>query len=608
MSTKLEDYSFIGDSSSAALLSKKGSIDWCCIPNFDSPSIFSKILGDNGGHFSLSPKLDFQSSQNYIEDTNVVETHFETETGNICLIDSFSVREEEDKKILLFPDHEILRIVEGISGGVAVIMEFEPRIFYGKKCPKFTIHKTLGIQFTWKENIFILQSTLSIDQFSIKEDEAKVAVEFFLKEGEKVVFSLSYSCQNPAILPELKLTGHDRLLTSVKFWKNWISNCTYSGVYEKEVRRSLLALKLMTHAPSGAIIAAPTTSIPEEIGGSKNWDYRYCWLRDASFTIRVLVKLGFEKEANAYINWIQHATQLTRPKIQVVYSIFGHARLKEKTLEWLSGYRNSKPVRIGNGAHDQFQLDVYGEVLDAFFTFSSLVDKFDRRTKKFVVDLGKMICKLWELPDNGIWEVRDSRLQHTHSKVMAWVGLDRIVKLAKKFQWNDVSIRNFKKVADLIYQDVEEYGFNKDLMAYTKVFNGDSLDASLLTLPLVDYCDASSMRMASTTKMIEQQLSKKNLIYRYKDQESGVELEAKSSFGICTFWYIETLAKMGEVNKAIEYFENVLAYASPTGLLAEEMDPDNHELLGNYPQGYSHIGLINAALSIQDAMDQKKEL
>lgn len=606
MTTKLSDYALIGNSRAAALLSNKGSIDWCCLPEFDSPSIFAAILDrEKGGFFSLNPTAEYSSTPGYLPDTNVVETIFETGEGKARLLDAFTAMDEEVKLRSLFPDHEILRVVEGVSGTVCFKLEYAPRTFYGKNLPHLRDQKKLGIRFTWKEHIYTLLSTLEPERLDISIGEAKVVAKFKVQQGERVIFSLTYSSQSPAIIPELKTTGWERMQQTIRFWKAWISKCQYAGLYENLVRRSALTLKLLTYAPSGAIIAAPTTSLPEYVGGGRNWDYRYCWLRDASFTVRVLVKLNFEEEVHAYMNWILHATQLTRPKLQVVYSVFGHASLEEKNLDWLKGYRNSKPVRIGNEADGQFQLDVYGEVLDAFYIYAQLVKKTDRSTRKFILGLGEVICKLWNEPDSGIWEVRSSSLHHTHSKVMAWVGLDRLIKLSEKYQWEEAPLEKFSHVASCIHEEIEHFGYNQNLRSYTRGLKGDTLDASLLVLSLVGYCDAASPRMLSTSRLIYERLSKNNLIYRYKDMDDGLTGQ-EGTFCICNFWLAENLAKSGEIEKATQVFEAVLEHAGPAGLLSEEIDPESHELLGNYPQGFTHIGLINAALSINEVYQKKR--
>jgi GH15 family glucan-1,4-alpha-glucosidase len=601
MQPELSDYALIGNCRSAALVSKYGSIDWCCLPEFDSQTLFAALLDrQTGGYFSISPVDNYTSAQQYISETNVVETNFNASDGEVRLLDAFTAMTETEKATSLFPDHEILRIVEGIHGNVRMKMQYRPRTFYGSSRPVLKNYHKLGIRFFNDENIYTLLSSGADEIHITGRDNADAELEFVIGANERVIFSLSHCSQNPIVLPELKLTGLKRMERTITFWKAWSQQCKYSGLYAQQVKRSALVLKLLTYAPSGAIIAAPTTSLPETPGGESNWDYRYCWLRDASFTTRALLSLGFEDETHAYMNWILHATALTRPKLQVVYSVFGEARLKEKTLPWLSGYRNSIPVRIGNKADQQFQLDVYGEVLDAAFSYSALVPDFDYETKRFLISLGRVICKIWDQPDQGIWEVRTGALHHTHSKVMVWVGLDRLLKLSRKYDWHDAPVTEFKETADKIRRQVEEFGYNRELKTYTGTLNGNSLDASTLTFSLVGYADPGSDKMTSTVDMIKRHLTTNDLVFRNRDNDDTVSSD-EGTFGICNFWLAENLAKAGKVEEAMLYFDKMLAHSSPTGLLSEELDPASGELLGNYPQGFSHIGLINAALSINNA-------
>ena len=445
----------------------------------------------------------------------------------------------------------------------------------------------------------MLLGTLEPGQLRITEDGHKATAQFTVRPGERLLFSLSCSGQCPAILPELKSTGWTRLQQTIAFWRNWIGQCRYEGRYKEQVRRSALALKLLAHAPSGAIIAAPTTSLPEEPGGERNWDYRYCWLRDASFTVRALIRLGFEEEAHAYMSWILHATRLTRPRLQVVYSVYGQAKLKEEELPWLSGYAGSRPVRSGNGADGQFQLDVYGEVLDAVWAYAPLVPAFDRGSRAFLLGLGNVLCRQWNEPDNGIWEVRSSLVHHTHSKVMAWVGLDRLIRLCRKYDWREAPLGQYEHVARRIREQVEGQGYNESLHAYTHALNGNTLDASLLTLPLVGYCDASAPRMLATTQAIREQLSENGLVYRYRRVNDGVG-GGEGSFGICSFWMAQNLARAGQPEQARELIDAVLRCAGPSGLLSEEIDAGSGLLLGNYPQSFTHVGLIHAVLTLNE--------
>ncbi|HEY8399858.1 MAG TPA: glycoside hydrolase family 15 protein [Cytophagaceae bacterium] len=593
----ISDYALIGNCRTAALVSNKGSIDWCCFPEFHSPSLFASLLDKNkGGYFSIAPINEFTSYQSYINDTNVVETIYETVSGRVRLIDAFTVVSKEAMKNSLIPEHEILRIVEGISGEVKMKSVYFPQPFYGKYRVKLEDRKKLGIHFGWRENIYTLLSTCSVQ---LCDDKA--VSEFTVKGGEQVAFSLCYSNYSPVVLPELQQTSRKRMEDTIDYWKKWIGRCCYKGVYEQLVKRSVLVLKLLAHAPSGAIIAAPTTSLPEELRGVRNWDYRYCWLRDASFAINALIALGFEEEAHAYMNWIIHATRLTRPEVQVVYSVYGHNTLKEQSLNWLGGYKESVPVRIGNGADSQFQLDVYGEVLDAIYCYSKLITEFDKSTRKFVLGLGKVVLDLWDKPDNGIWEVRSGLIHHTHSKVMAWVALDCLIKLSKKYQWKNVALDRYIEVADKIRIAIEASGYNEEIKSYTREFNGKTLDASLLTLSLFGYCDYNSPRMVTTCNAIYSRLTKHNLTYRYLREDDGLT-GGEGAFGVCSFWLAQNYAKQGKLEKAITIVETMLRYASPTGLFSEEVDPDTGELLGNYPQSFTHIGLINAVLCINEEL------
>src|SRR5207253_5412468 len=350
---------------------------------------------------------------------------------------------------------------------------------------------------------------------------------------------------------------------------------------------------------SGALVAAPTTSLPEHIGGIRNWDYRFCWPRDASGMVRTMVALGFHDEADAFLSWILYTTWLTRPNLQVLYSVYGHTSIREKVIDWLSGYRNSRPVRIGNAAEQQFQLDVYGEVLDGIYSFSPYMTEFDGETRAFILGLGNAICKLWNQPDEGIWEVRSGRVHHTHSKVLSWVGLDRLIRLAKKYSWK-APPEQFESVKNKIKKAIEERGFNPTLGAYTRTFDGTELDASVLVMPIVGYCEASSPRMQSTCKAISENLSSNGLIFRYRNVDDGLT-GPEGSFGICNFWMAEVLAKAGNLDRAKQYFEQILKRENKIGLWSEEIDPVSGEYLGNYPQGFTHIGLINAAIAISKA-------
>ena len=605
--TDIEDYGLIGNCRTAAMISRYGSIDWCCFPRFDSPSVFSALLDkEQGGSFSISPVEEYDSEQIYLKDTNILETTFKTKSGCVRIRDFFSVDAEDNMS--LTPDHEILRLLEGVSGAVVLRMIYRPRLEYGRTEACLRYREGFGIVCAHGLHLLTLRCDLFSSRPELKnfKNQAEACLEFRLRAGEKISFSLSYNDDAPAVFPPLG--GHEfiRLDQSIAIWKAWMSQFQYSGLYSDHVRRSALALKLLTFAPSGAMIAAPTTSLPEAIGGVRNWDYRYCWLRDASFAVRALVSLGFFDEAKAYVSWTLHTTHLTRPRLQVLYSVYGEPTTTEKILPWARGYENSVPVRIGNAAHRQFQLDVYGEVLDGFFALAPYLKEIDHATRKFIIEKGKVICDVWDQPDDGIWEPRAGRSHHTHSKVLAWVALDRIIRLCEKLKWK-ATLDCFKETASKLCQAIESRGYNSEIESYTGKFDSSELDASLLIMPLVGYCKASSPRMINTRRAIVAGLSKNNLIYRYQtdDTEDGLP-GAEGSFGVCNFWLAENLALSGNLEEAKICFENILNKGNRVGLWSEEIDPETGRFLGNYPQGLSHLGLINAALTLNQVQQEQE--
>ena len=595
------DYALIGDGRGAALVARDGSLDWLCWPRFDSPSIFAALLdSERGGRFRVRPVGPFQTERRYLPDSNVLETVFQTPGGAIALRDLMPVATEEEKRIALRPEHEILREVEGLRGEVAVEIVYAPRPHYGATQPELQQRGHFGLQCGADGAAIALGSDLPLE---IAADGKSASGTGRIRAGDRTYLSLTYSAEGPGVVPLLGPAARDRTTRTDRWWRDWAGHCVYRGPYRDAVVRSALALKLMTYAPSGAVIAAPTTSLPEKLGGSRNWDYRYCWLRDAAFTLRALFDLGYREEGGAFLHWMLHATRLTWPELQVLYNVFGEARLPEHTLPHLDGYAGSRPVRIGNDAHGQLQLDVYGEVIDAAARFARAGGRFDRDTTRLLVGLGRTVCARWQEPDEGIWEGRSGRFHHTHSKALCWVALDRLIELHETDHLPNDDVARLRRERDGIRETIERRGYNEELGSYTRLLDGDDLDASLLTLPLYGYIDAAHPRMASTTSRIHERLGRDGLIFRYAAGTTDGLPAGEGAFGICSFWAVECQARGGNVAGATAAFERLLGYANDVGLFGEEIDPDTGAALGNFPQAFTHVGVINAALTLAERSD-----
>jgi GH15 family glucan-1,4-alpha-glucosidase len=589
------DYGLIGDCRAAGLVSRDGSIDWLCFPRFDSPSIFGALLdAGSGGRFRIRPTGTFDAHRRYLPDTNILETTFRTSTGSVALRDLMPVASEAEKRNELAPDHQVLREIEGLDGEVELEVLYEPRPDYGRCRPHFQDRGPLGLWTEANGAALVLRSELDVKPTSDGQTARGVAV---VQTGVRKYLSFSYAEEAPQVVPPLGEVARARVERSARWWREWASSCTYKGPYREAVVRSALVLKLMAYAPSGAVVAAPTTSLPEQLGGVRNWDYRYCWLRDASFTLRALFALGYYKEAEAFLQWMLHATRLTWPELQVVYDVFGEAKLPERQLSHLEGYAGSKPVRIGNDAHGQLQLDVYGEVIDAVSRFAQRGGRFDRDTGKLLDGLGHTVCKRWREPDEGIWEGRSGRFHHTHSRVLCWVALDRLIQMHEAGQLH-VCVDEFRAECAAIRAEVEAHGYNEDLASYTRTFDGDEMDASLLVLPLYRYVDGQHPRMRSTCARIQEKLERNGLIYRYEAHTNDGLPPGEGAFGICSFWWVECLALGGNLEGATQAFARLLTFGNDLGLFAEETDPGSGAALGNFPQAFTHIGLINAALTL----------
>lgn len=588
-------YAVIGDCRAAALVALDGAIDWLCLPHFDSPSVFGAILDrKQGGRFSVSPSAIRSVSRRYVDATNVLETTFVTETGRVRLTDAMTVASEAEKSVELWPDHELVRRVEVLDGEAIVHVTFDPRPDYGRVRPAFRRDAALGFACTRGPEAIAVQSDIRLEA----DGGPGVHGRALLRAGERRYVSMTYEQRLPSIVPAIGERAERALATSIRWWRNWADDCTYDGPHRDAVMRSALALKLMTFAPSGAVVAAPTTSLPEEIGGVRNWDYRYCWLRDASLTLRALFELGFMIEAEAFLSWMLHATRLSWPKLQILYDVYGRTRLHEGELNHLEGYQGSKPVRVGNAAIDQLQLDTYGEVIDAAARYVEVGGRLNRATARMLEGLGRTVMQTWREPDEGIWEVRGGRRHHTLSKAMCWVALDRLVWLAGLGQVRG-PVENWKRDREAIRTLIESHAYNPALGSYTSVLDGDDVDAGLLLLGLHGYADPASTRMRNTWDRIDERLAAGPLLYRYR-ADDGLP-GAEGAFGICSFWAVECLARQGRTDEAESRFEGLLSFANDVGLFAEEIDPSSGTALGNFPQAFTHVGLINAALTLASA-------
>jgi GH15 family glucan-1,4-alpha-glucosidase len=587
------DYALIGDCRSAALVSSLGSIDWLCWPRFDSPSIFAALLDSRrGGRFTIAPVDPFTTSRRYVGESAVIETTFRTASGVARLTDLMPVASETEKARELWPDHELLRRVECLAGTVEIEVVFDPRPEYGRLAPQLLDRGTFGLLCEHGDHVIAVRSEIPLTV----GDGPGARGGARLQAGEARSLSVSYERGLPVVLSPMGVAAADRIARSVSWWEDWMRACRYDGPYAEAVRRSAVTLKLLTYAPSGALIAAPTTSLPEEIGGSRNWDYRYCWLRDASLSMRAFDDLGFAGESEAFLSWLLHATRLTWPELQVLYDVYGEARVPESILEHLEGYVGSTPVRIGNAAVDQLQLDIYGEVVDAAWRYVERGGRLDRTTARTLAGFGEVVIRRWREADEGIWEPRSGRRHLTHSKAMCWVAMDRLARLCERRQVPSDAAR-YVRARDTIRGAIEAHGFNERLGSYVSVFDGDAVDASLLLLSLMGYTDPRSARMRGTLACIRERLGVNGLLYRYRGEDDGVA-GTESAFGICSFWSVEARALQGEVAEAAEELEPLLSLGNDVGLFAEEIDVRSGAAVGNFPQAFTHVGLINAAVTI----------
>ncbi|MGD8494786.1 MAG: glycoside hydrolase family 15 protein, partial [Gemmatimonadales bacterium] len=554
----IEDYAALGNGHSVALVSRRGSVDWWCPQRFDGPSVFAALLdAERGGRFEIRPRGVRAVERRYLPGTNVLETRFRTDTGALRLLDLVPVTADESA-VDIEMHHGLLRDLECTSGQVEVEVLYEPRWEYGRVDARLVDRGSQGLYAGHRADALLLRSDVPLE---IAPGMGSASGSAMLREGERARLVLSFARREPLVVPDLA-AGTDRVRErTCDWWRSWSDGTSYDGPYRDAVLRSGLVLRMLTFSPSGAIVAAPTTSLPEELGGDRNWDYRYCWLRDATMTVRVLIELGDEELGEAFLNWMLHATRLTQPELGVLYDVFGRSDVAERTLGYLAGYRNSSPVRVGNAASRQIQLDVYGEVVGAAREFVEHGGRLGSMKARILVGLGESVCRHWKEPDHGIWEVRSGRRHHTLSKVQCWRALDDLLALHERGHLR-VPVARFEAERDAIRAAVEASGWSDEAGSYVSWFGGHAVDASLLLLGLHGYAKADSPRMLATWERIETELETRGWLRRYgADYEDGVT-GAEGAFGICTFWAAEYLAAAGRVDEARAWFDNALGRAN----------------------------------------------
>ncbi len=579
MSCKIEDYALIGDCHGAGLVSKAGSLDWLCVPRFDSPASFAALLGtEDHGRWLITPRGTItRSVRRYRPGTLILETELTTSEGTVRLID-------------FMPPHskpvDVVRVVQGVSGRVPMHYELTIRFDYGSIVPWITRNGTSLNAIAGPDMLHVYSPVVPQGQ------GMSTVADFTVGEGQTVPFVITF---HPSHLPEpTPVDPLDAVQKTEEWWLDWSRRSTYQGTYADAVQRSLITLKALTYAPTGGIVAAPTTSLPEQLGGVRNWDYRYCWVRDATITLYALMFAGYTEEASAWREWLLRAVAGSPSQLQIMYGIGGERRLTELELDWLPGYENSRPVRIGNGAHDQLQLDVYGELLDAMHMCRRIGmeahESWDVETA-----LLEFLESNWRVPDEGIWEIRGPRRQFTHSKVMAWVAFDRAIKAIETFK-HDGPLERWRKIRTEIHDQVCSRGFNSTLDCFTQYYGSEDLDASLLMIPLVGFLPATDPRMLGTISAIERKLMHEGFVLRYDTSRRVDGLHGhEGAFLACSFWLVDNLVMCGRRADARELFERLLAIRNDVGLLSEEYDTRAKRLVGNFPQAFSHLALVNSA-------------
>ncbi len=589
MMCRVEDYALIGDTSTAGLVGRDGSIDWFCAPRFDSSACFSSLLGtDKNGHWSIRPKgSDWKVSRSYRGETLILETEFKTAEGRVRVIDFMSPETRWPR---------LTRIVEGLSGRVPMSLELIVRFEYGSRVP--WVHRVGGgLEFVAGPDALRLDFAVDIAPRGFTH-----GAEFSVGEGQKIPFVLSWHPSQERRAP--RADALEALRRTEEWWSEWSGRCSHTGTWREPVVRSLIVLKALTYRRTGGLVAAPTTSLPENMGGKRNWDYRYCWLRDATFSLYALMMNGYVTEARSWRDWLLRAIAGQPELMQIMYGPAGERRITEFEVPWLDGFGGSKPVRVGNKAAEQFQLDVFGEVMDAMYLARRSGVPANRTAWGLQKHLMSAFEHRWKEPDEGIWEVRGPRRHFTHSKMMAWVAVDRAVRSVERVGLEG-PLEEWKRLREEIHREVCEKGYDPDRGAFTWFYGSSALDAALLMMPLVGFLPATDPRVTGTVEAIQRELLADGFVKRYQAEVNshvdGLE-GGEGAFLPCTFWLADNLVLQGRVKEAKELFQCLLAIRNDVGLLSEEYDPENKTMLGNFPQAFTHVSLINTALNLTSTM------